>query len=67
MTIDLSTTDPRNYLSEIERALCHAGRTAIAEALHVAHPRDLCEVWPLLPEDVTLHLWEVSDATLNHA
>ena len=65
MTIDLSKTDPRNYQTEIERALCLGGFVAVAEALHSARPRDLCEVWPLLPEDVEIKLWEVSDAT-NH-
>lgn len=62
MTIDLSKTDPRDYLTEIKRVLTIKGYIAVAEALHSAHPRDLCEVWVMLPEDVEIKLWEVSDA-----
>ncbi len=65
MTIDLTKTDPRNWLSEVERALTLANFPAVAEALHSAHPRDLAEVFVLLPEDVSIKLWEVSDATAN--
>lgn len=63
MTIDLTKTDPRAYLAEIERALVQSGMTAAASLLHTAHPRDLTEVFVLLPEDVSIKLWEVSDGT----
>ena len=58
MTIDLSAVDPRHYQHEIERALTRAGYIAVVEALHSAHPRDLMEVWVLLPEDVEIKLQE---------
>lgn len=67
MTIDLSKIDPRDYQHTIETALTLADRIADAVRVRLGQPRDLCEVYPLLPEDVTLQLWEVSDATLNHA
>ena len=65
MTIDLSRIDPRQYQHVIEAALTNGGYIAIAEALHSARPRDLCEIWPLLPEDVEIRLWEVTDADPN--
>jgi hypothetical protein len=63
MTIDLATTDPRDYQREIERALTKGGHIAVAEALHGSRPRDLAEVLALLPDDVEIKLWEVADAT----
>ena len=57
MTIDLSHTDPRNYMAEIEKALTLAGYPAVAEALHSKHARDLMEVWVLLPDDVEIKLY----------
>ena len=52
MTITLPLPLPRDWLHEVERALTRAGYIASAEALHSRHPRDLAEVWVLLPEDV---------------
>jgi hypothetical protein len=60
MTIDLSRTDPRDYLHEIERCLTIAGYIAVVEALHGKRARDLMEVWVELPEDVEIKLWEVA-------
>lgn len=62
MTIDLATTEPRDYQREIERALTKAGYVAVAEALHSSRPRDLAEVLAMLPDDVEIKLWEVSNA-----
>jgi hypothetical protein len=62
MLIDLSLVAPRNYQAEIERALTRAGFVAVAEALHSARPRDLIEIWPLLPEEVSIKLQEVPHA-----
>ncbi len=69
MTIDLSRVDPRNYQHVIETALKNAGRIDAAIALHDAQPRprDLIELYPLLPVDVYLNLWEVSSGAHNHA
>lgn len=61
MTINLSAVDPRDYQREIERALTKSGHIAVAEALHGAHPRDLAEVLAMLPDDVEIKLWEVSN------
>jgi hypothetical protein len=60
MTINLSQTDPRDYLRDIERALCTAGRLAAVAAIHSGRPRDLAELLILLPDDVELRLWEAS-------
>ena len=54
MTITLPLPLPRDWLHQIEAALTIANYAAVAEALHSHHPRDLAEVWVLLPEDVVL-------------
>ena len=64
MTINLAAVDPRDYIREIERALTRGGYIVVAEALHSAHPRDLAEVLALLPDDVEIKLWEVSNAAI---
>lgn len=63
MTINLVTVDPRNYLQEIERQLIEHGYSAVAQALRNARPRDLAEVFVLLPDDVAIKLWEASHAS----
>ena len=61
MTIDLSRVEPRWYLTEICRALTSGKRADVAERIIAAHPRDLAEVFVLLPDDVAIKLWEVPD------
>lgn len=67
MTIVLPFPLPRDYLRTIETALANGQYIAYAEALHSARPRDLAEVFVLLPEDVEIIFREDSYATLNHA
>lgn len=64
MTITLPLPLPRDWLHQIEAAPTIANYIASAEALHARHPRDLAEVWVLLPEDVVVRFegWEASDA-----
>ena len=59
MTIFLPLPLPRDWLTLVETALTLGNHIAYAEALHSARPRDLAEVWVLLPEDVTIKLLEV--------
>ena len=67
MTIYLPFPLPRDYLHTIEAALTKGNYIAYAEALHSARPRDLAEVWCLLPEDVSITLCqEVPNATANN-
>ena len=54
MTITLPLPLPRDWLHLVEAALTIAHYPAVAEALHSRHPRDLAEVWVLLPEDVEI-------------
>ena len=54
MTITLPLPLPRNWLTLVENALTLENYIAVAEALHSRHPRDLAEVWVLLPEDVEI-------------
>ncbi len=63
MTINLVAIDPRNYLHEVERQLIAAGFVAVAQALRNALPRDLMEVFVMLPDDVEIKLWEASNGT----
>ena len=56
MTITLPLPLPRDWLHRIEAALTKENYIAYAEALHSKCPRDLAEVWVLLPEDVELRL-----------
>ena len=58
MTIILPLPLPRNWLTLVETALTNENYIAYAEALHSRHPRDLAEVWVLLPEDVVLRFEE---------
>ncbi len=58
MTITLPLPLPRDWLHQIEAALTIANYIAYAEALHSRHPRDLAEVWVLLPEDVEISFEE---------
>ncbi len=67
MTIILPLPLPRNWLTLVETALTRENHIAYAEALHSARPRDLAEVWVLLPEDVEITFEEVSNGTHNHA
>ncbi len=60
MTITLPLPLPRDWLRLIETALTNSNHIAYAEALHSARPRDLLEVWVLLPEDVEISFEEVS-------
>jgi hypothetical protein len=61
MTITLPLPLPRDWLRVIETALTRENYPAVAEALHSARPRDLAEVWVLLPEDVRITFQEVSN------
>ncbi len=67
MTIDLPFPLPRDWLRTIETELTKGNHIAVAEALHSARPRDLAEVWVLLPDDVSIKLWEVPHGTNNQA
>ena len=62
MTITLPLPLPRDWLRIIETALTTSNHIAVAEALHSARPRDLAEVWVLLPEDVQISFDEVAHA-----
>ena len=61
MTITLPLPLPRDWLHQIEAALTIANYIAYAEALHSARPRDLAEVWVLLPEDVAIRFDAAGD------
>ncbi len=61
MTITLPFPLPRNWLTLVENALTSKNYPAVAEALHSARPRDLAEVWVLLPDDVLITFEEVRD------
>ncbi len=65
MTITLPLPLPYNWLHLIEAALTMSNHIAVAEALHSARPRDLAEVWVLLPEDVLITFEEVPDDPHN--
>jgi hypothetical protein len=65
MTIYLLTVDPRWRITEVEHVLARNGYGAASDLIHAAHPRDLQEVYKYLPDDVTINLWEVPDATHN--
>ncbi len=60
-TINLATIDPRDYLHEIERQLIEHGYSAVAQAMRAALPRDLMEMFVLLPDDVEIKLWEATN------
>ena len=59
MTITLPLPLPRDWLHRVEAALTTGNYPAVAEALHSARPRDLAEVWVLLPDDVWISFEEV--------
>ena len=65
MTINLADTEPRDYLCEIERQLTQHGRALLADQIHAARPRDLAELFVLLPDDVGIQLWEVPHANAD--
>jgi hypothetical protein len=65
MTITLPLPLPRDWLRLVETALTRENYPAVAEALHSARPRDLAEVWVLLPEDVVISFEEVSNGQGN--
>jgi phage tail protein X len=56
MTITLPLPLPRDWLRLVETALTTGNYPAVAEALHSARPRDLAEVWVLLPEGIEIRL-----------
>ena len=66
MTIDLSKVDEHWYLAEICRALTTWGYHAVVKRIREGDaehkpPRDLAEVFVLLPDDVAIKLGEVPD------
>jgi hypothetical protein len=63
MTITLPLPLPRDWLRIIDAALTNGNHIAVAEALHSARPRDVAEVFALLPEDVEITFQEASNET----
>jgi len=61
MTIDLTHTEDRWKWRKIKDALTDAGYLDAVARIEIKQPRDLAEVFTLLPDDVALKLWEVPD------